>query len=413
MNLGNEKNKGIIYIEDNNNFDKDYVNIYKGIYDDIINNFNKKYFSTLEKIQNNKKNIIGLESLKKNLQNSIEEIINKKLIKETKQLNKLLVSLEQSKKYFIQQNFLKKTKIDMLESEIGVYMDMEEEFEEMKIKLKYDEGEFLKNEKKENEILILRAENSNLKIIIEKNEKLIKKYEEKIIELQNKLKKIESIKHLSLENKYNNIVKSKEHLTGRPSNCSQFLNEMNSKENKSCNKNYNLNNYSNSNSASITINSNNNNNVVRNKQKNKSKKNKKNYNIVLNMKQMRKKSHSNIINSPNNNSHNKLFKSSSSSSLSKNSINSNNIINVNINYIDNISNYISKSNKKTNLTKQNNNCKFKVPMNKEDLIVMKYKNNMIKSPSSKSHNNSNILYNIFNNFPMTSRTKNIIKKNNK
>ena len=50
---------------------------------------------------------------------------------------------------------------------------------------------------------------------------------------------------------------------------------MNSKENKSCNKNYNLNNYSNSNSASITINSNNNNNVVRNKQKNKSKKHKK------------------------------------------------------------------------------------------------------------------------------------------
>jgi hypothetical protein len=94
-------------------------------------------------------------------------------------------------------------------------------------------------------------------------------------------------------------------------------------------------------------------------------------------------------------------------------MNSNNIINVNINYIDNISNYISKSNKKTNLTKQNNNSKFKVPMNKEDLIVMKYKNNMIKSPSSKSHNNSNILYNIFNNFPMTSRTKNIIKKNNK
>ena len=165
--------------------------------------------------------------MKKNLQNSIEEIINKKLIKETKQLNKLLVSLEQSKKYFIQQNFLKKTKIDMLESEIGVYMDMEEEFEEMKIKLKYDEGEFLKNEKKENEILILRAENSNLKIIIEKKEKLIKKYEEKIIELQNKLKKIENIKHLSLENKYNTIVKSKEHLTGRPSNCSQFFNVMN------------------------------------------------------------------------------------------------------------------------------------------------------------------------------------------
>ena len=81
MNLGNEKDNGIIYIEDNNNFDKEYVNIYKAIYEDIINNFNKKYFSSLEKIQNNKNKITGLESLKKNLQNSIEEIINKKLIK--------------------------------------------------------------------------------------------------------------------------------------------------------------------------------------------------------------------------------------------------------------------------------------------------------------------------------------------
>ena len=44
MNLGNEKDNGIIYIEDNNNFDKEYVNIYKAIYEDIINNFNEKYF---------------------------------------------------------------------------------------------------------------------------------------------------------------------------------------------------------------------------------------------------------------------------------------------------------------------------------------------------------------------------------
>ena len=40
-------------------------------------------------------------------------------------------------------------------------MEMEEEFDEMKEKLKYENGKFLHNEKKENEILILRAENSN------------------------------------------------------------------------------------------------------------------------------------------------------------------------------------------------------------------------------------------------------------
>ena len=133
------------------------------------------------------------------------------------------------------------------------------------------------------------------------------------------------------------------------------------------------------------------------------------------MKQVRKgqKSASNLfVSSSNNNSHNKLFKSSSTSTLTKNSINSNNIINVNINYIDNISNYISKSNKKTTLTKHNNNSKIKIPFSKDELILMKYKNNSIKSPyNSKSHNNSNILYNIFNHFPMTTRSKNQIKKN--
>ena len=54
---------------------------------------------------------------------------------------------------------------------------MEEEFEEMKEKLKYENGKFLHNEKKENEILILRAENSNLKKIIDKNERTIEEKE--------------------------------------------------------------------------------------------------------------------------------------------------------------------------------------------------------------------------------------------
>ena len=48
---------------------------------------------------------------------------------------------------------------------------MEIEFEELKDKLKYDGGEFLQNDRKENEIEILRRENCNLKNEIEKIEK--------------------------------------------------------------------------------------------------------------------------------------------------------------------------------------------------------------------------------------------------
>jgi len=386
------------------------LEFYRDIYEEIANNFNIKYLNNNEQIKIDSSLIKNFHTLKINLQNIIDLIINTKLEKEILQYKQIILNLEQGKKYLIQQNFLKKTKIDMLENEICAYMEMEEEFEEMKIKFKYDDGEFLKNEKKENEILILRAENSNLKISIKNNEKIKEDYEEKILELQNKIKKLEVLKNLNVENKYSNS-KPKEHLTGRTNNINQITYEITSKENKSF-KNYFSNNPTNNNSTFITIN----NNYVKNKQKTKIQRYKKNSNIVLNMKQVRKgqKSTSNLfVSSSNNNSHNKLIKSSSTSTLTKHSINSNNIINVNINYIDNISNYISKSNKKTNLTKHNsNNSKIKVPFNKDELMLMKYKNNSIKSPyNSKSHNNSNILYNIFNHFPMTTRSKNQIKKN--
>ena len=45
-------------------------------------------------------------------------------------------------------------------------MEMEDEFEELKIK--YNNGEFLENDRKENEIEILRRENSYLKHTISK-----------------------------------------------------------------------------------------------------------------------------------------------------------------------------------------------------------------------------------------------------
>ena len=108
--------------------------------------------------------------------------------------------MEQSNKYLIKQNFLKQTKIDILENEIDSYIEMEEEFDEMKEKFKYENGKFLHNEKKENEILILRAENSNLKKIIDRNEKTI---EEKELIIEN-IKK----KSSSMFNTNNNTLKN-------------------------------------------------------------------------------------------------------------------------------------------------------------------------------------------------------------
>ena len=126
------------------------LEFYRDIYEEIANNFNIKYLNNNEQIKIDSSLIKNFQTLKINLQNIIELIINTKLEKEILQYKQIILNLEQGKKYLIQQNFLKKTKIDMLENEICAYMEMEEEFEEIKIKFKYDDGEFLKNEKKEN-----------------------------------------------------------------------------------------------------------------------------------------------------------------------------------------------------------------------------------------------------------------------
>ena len=54
-------------------------------------------------------------------------------------------------------------------------MEMEDEFEEMKTKYKYEDGKFLDNDRKDNEIIIIRQENSNLKNLISSLEEDIKK----------------------------------------------------------------------------------------------------------------------------------------------------------------------------------------------------------------------------------------------
>ena len=80
-------------------------------------------------------------------------------------------------------------------------MEMEDEFEEMKTKLKYEDGRFLNNDRKDNEIIIIRGENSILKNEINKLEERVKTLEE---EVNTKEKKIEEVtKELeNLKNKF-------------------------------------------------------------------------------------------------------------------------------------------------------------------------------------------------------------------
>ena len=115
------------------------------------------------------------------------------------QLENHIRKLEYDIKYLLQKEFQNKIKRDALEMKLNSYMEMENEFEELKEKVKYQGGEFLNNERKDNEIIILRQENGILKKEIEKHEINNKKYESKIKSEQETIQELTN--QISLLNK--------------------------------------------------------------------------------------------------------------------------------------------------------------------------------------------------------------------
>ena len=110
--------------------------------------------------------------------------------KEYLQLENQIRKLEFDNRYYLK-NFLKfKLQKDVLEMKLNAYSSLVEEYEELKEKVKYDGNKFLDNDRKDNEINILRKENSSLKKEIVILEKENKTKDNKIKESQ---KKIESL----------------------------------------------------------------------------------------------------------------------------------------------------------------------------------------------------------------------------
>ena len=114
---------------------------------------------------------------------------------EINQYENSLKYLENKERYLIKKILKQKLIIESLEYKLEEYMEMEDEFEEMKTKYKYENGKFLDNDRKDNEIIIIRQENSNLKNIISNLEEDIKKkdqlIEDYVIKYENIQKKLE------------------------------------------------------------------------------------------------------------------------------------------------------------------------------------------------------------------------------
>ena len=117
--------------------------------------------------------------------------------------------MEAKERYLIKLCFQNKLQKDAIENKLNDYMEMEEEFEELKTKLKYEDGRFLNNDRKDNEIIIIRGENSNLKKAINNLEKQIQELNKKISEKSKLISELEN-KNKNLNVKMDKIQKQNE-----------------------------------------------------------------------------------------------------------------------------------------------------------------------------------------------------------
>ena len=381
-------------------------------YLDIINEISSYSSDNNESIFNNNLDYQNINSsdLITYIKESTSELIKCKISEITSlnknnknyfQLENYTKNLEYTSKYYLRLYFEYKIQNDSLEEKIRLYRIMQEDFEELKEKVKYEEGRFLNNERKENEIIIIRQENTNLKKEIAKlerinklNETLREDYLKKIKNLQNEIEQLK--KNLSEIKELNNKKNKNENIN---SNNNTINKNINSNNNGNNNK---LNNHNNENTLAKWFSKHdieNVNNIIPN---NLSRKNNLNYlknlkilfpkNTITNNK---RPSNYNIIKNLYMSSNNSNKNNINSSSMS--TINTNNIFTSNYNRIINNINhkYIRKNMKKkiggSKKQKKNNSISIKNEEEKS-LSLNKYiksnnDNHMYKSDRKKMKTN--------------------------
>ena len=155
----------------------------------LINNI-KTYINFIIKENFSKENIANYynKDFQKEINNQLESYIKK---------------LENDIKFHITKQFREKISRNSLEAKLRAYMQIEEDYEDLKERVRFEEGKFMENDRKDNEIIILRKENSNLKKEILKNKSKFQKFSELIEKNKQLEKKLindgEYIKNLNLK----------------------------------------------------------------------------------------------------------------------------------------------------------------------------------------------------------------------
>ena len=181
----------ILYLEIKGEISKRCIEINKSKFEENIAIFKIKtlinylkeiiYILLINKFEINLKN----ESSKDNKMKD-----NNTYLSTISQLENEIKKYQSDIRHLIKKQFQYKIQKDAMEIKINTYIEMEKEYDLLKEKVKYEEGRFLNNDRKDNEIIILREENSNLKKEIIKNDKISKIYELKIKNEQQEIKEL-------------------------------------------------------------------------------------------------------------------------------------------------------------------------------------------------------------------------------
>ena len=201
-------------------------------------------------------------SLITNIKKLIKEIIllNNNYKDDLSQQENMIKKLEFDIKYYLKDLLHYKIQINSLEIKLNAFASMEEDYEELKAKVKFEGGKFLENDRKDNEIIILRNENSRIKKEIKKleSQKIVieSEYNEKIKKLENEIlilnKKISDMEKNNRENKndFNSSANLKLNIKDNKEN---IANKKLKKNNFNLSNVHNIINFTNNNFASIFI----------------------------------------------------------------------------------------------------------------------------------------------------------------
>ena len=194
----------ILFLEIKGELNNRCIEIDKEQFDEKVSNFKTKTLINYLKeivytLLNNKFQIKPKEKMEIENNNNIPDI-NTQIY----ELENEIIKYQADIRNLIQKQFQYKIQKDAMETKLNSYKEMEKDYNLLKEKVKYEEGRFLNNDRKDNEILILNEKNSkNYEELIESEKKRIKELKTQLSQLNKKLILLES-NQLILNNTNNN-----------------------------------------------------------------------------------------------------------------------------------------------------------------------------------------------------------------